>query len=447
MFRPSEISAFRFLPHEFDPSTGVARFHYAFDDVVDFTEEMRFPLATDAAGKQLDSSDAVERALRLLSLVAGVSYYKAAVPRRAVIESGPVTRAELEFLRTLYLHGLGEFAYKNDLDLSDRPQFEATVRERAPVTADVSRRSLVAVGGGKDSCVSIESLRVEGDVLLAAVNRMRPVVDVMAASGLPSVHVDRKISPELLRINGQGALNGHVPVTAIVSLSLVVTALIHRCDAVVMSNERSASVGNVEHNGRVVNHQYSKSFEAESALASIVRNSVVSNLDYFSLLRPLSELEIARRFSKMTRYHDVFTSCNAAFRIDESRRIERWCNDCPKCRFVYLALAPFMERERLVDIFGHDILDDASQASGFDELIGWDAHKPFECVGEVEESIGALLMLTDDARWADAAIVERFRDRLMPVLTIPPEARVHPFTMSPEHLIPTRFEGALRETE
>ena len=178
------------------------------------------------------------------------------------------------------------------------------------------------------------------------------------------------MAPELFAINSDGAYNGHIPVTAIVSLTLTALAALHGFEAVVMSNERSASVGNTEWDGIEINHQWSKSLAAEKLLADMIHTSIAPNIEYFSLLRGMSELEIVRRFAQLDRYHDVFTSCNRAFRIDETRRTERWCRDCPKCRFVYLALAPFMNPTRMTGIFGGDMLRDMTQAEGFDALIG-----------------------------------------------------------------------------
>jgi hypothetical protein len=60
-------------------------------------------------------------------------------------------------------------------------------------------------------------------------------------------------------------------------------------------------------------------------------------------------------------------------------------------------MAPAVDRARLTQIFGADLFADESQVPGFLELLGIDAHKPFECVGEVEESLVALSMLDDDA--------------------------------------------------
>jgi hypothetical protein len=196
----------------------------------------------------------------------------------------------------------------------------------------------------------------------------------------------------------------------------------------------------------MVNHQYSKSLEAEVLLANAIEQSVAANLEYFSLLRPFAELEITRRFAKLTRYHDVFTSCNRAFLIDESRRIDRWCGDCPKCRFVFLSLAPFMPRDRLVQIFGKNMLNDAEQIGGYDELIGWNAFKPFECVGEVEESVAALLLLDQQDDWRDDVVLRRFVDEVLPKLELPEDVLLEPFRRASEHHIPSRFVELLDAT-
>jgi len=458
MFSPREVDVFRFVGNDFDHDTGVALFHYSFDEEEFFTERYAFPGTSGPADG--DRKAAIERALFLLSLAAGISYYKAAAPEIARIESDSVTAGELDFLEALFLHGLGEFAYVNKLSLTGRPRFEYEQRDESTLPAlSLGRRALVAVGGGKDSCVSIETLRNGGEpMILASINAAKPIVDVIAEAQTESVLATRTLSPRLLELNDQGAYNGHVPITAVVSLALVVTALRVDCDTVIMSNERSASQGNLEYEGRQINHQYSKSLDAERVLSGLVQRSVAPNLSYVSLLRPLSELDIARRFAAETRYDDVFTSCNKAFRlvhtddgarrvIDEPRRTDRWCCDCPKCRFVFLALAPFASPERLLGIFGCDLLDEPNQAGGFDELMGWHANKPFECVGEVEESIAAFIMLSESPQWKNHAIVRRFAGEIGPAMALPPDLLSRVFTMSSEHELLPRYLEMLHAPE
>jgi len=168
-----------------------------------------------------------------------------------------------------------------------------------------------------------------------------------------------------------------------------------------MSNEHSASQPTVAD----VNHQYSKSFDFERAVSRYLEAHVVEGISYFSFLRPLSEVAIAHRFARQAAYLPVFMSCNTAFRQAPERRSTNWCCDCPKCRFVFLALAPFIDKPRLVATFGRDMLDDPTQIDGFAELCGLRAHKPFECVGEIEESATTLRHLQEMAAWRDTAVV------------------------------------------
>jgi hypothetical protein len=228
-----------------------------------------------------------------------------------------------------------------------------------------------------------------------SVNPNPVIVNVNAASGIPALAARRRLDPHLFELNRAGALNGHIPVTAINSLIAIATAVLHGLGPVVMSNERSASDPNLIWNGHEVNHQWSKGVEAEGLLRAAVTAHAGLTEPYFSLLRSLSELHIARLFARYRAYDDVVTSCNKAFKLHDPTA--RWCGDCPKCRFVFLALAPFMERSRLAHIFGTDLFADPAQVPGYLELLGIDAHKPFECVGEVEESLVALSMLDDDA--------------------------------------------------
>ena len=84
---------------------------------------------------------------------------------------------------------------------------------------------------------------------------------------------------------------------------------------------------------------------------------------YFSALRPFSELWVARRFAALTQYHDTFRSCNRAFHIDKSLRLDHWCGRCDKCCFIDLILAPFVPAADLERIFGgHEPLADSDMA-------------------------------------------------------------------------------------
>jgi hypothetical protein len=391
----------RFPGFAFDPSTGVATFDYelAGDSApLAFTETITFPVV---AG---EVPAAFHKVLELLHVVAGVSYYKVGAPPR--IEAPRPVPAEAAALFTaVYTKGLAEYAYRNNLPhvLDLEVTLPGTVSAAAPVD-NADGRPLSAVGGGKDSIVSLEILRAAGfDPVPFSVNPNPVIVQVNAASGLTALAARRKLDPRLFELNKAGALNGHIPVTAINSLIAIGTAVLHGLGPVVMSNERSASDPNLIWNGHEVNHQWSKGVEAEGLLRAAVTAQTGLTEPYFSLLRTLSELHIAQLFARYTAYDDVVTSCNQAFKLHDPT--VRWCGDCPKCRFVFLAMAPAMSRERITHIFGADLLADPAQLRGFEELMGIDAHKPFECVGEVEESVVALGLLAADPQWASAPVV------------------------------------------
>jgi len=303
------------------------------------------------------------------------------------------------------------------------------------------RRPLSTVGGGKDSIVTLEALRQAGfEPVPFSVNPNQVIDSVNEASGLAPLAARRRIEPALFELNAAGAFNGHIPVTAVNSLIAVATAVLHGLGPVVMSNERSASDPNLVWNGHEINHQWSKGVEAEGLLRSALTGHAGLTEPYFSLLRTLSELHIARLFAQISRYDSVVTSCNAAFKLRDAS--DRWCTDCPKCRFIFLALAPFMPRERLTRIFSADLLADPAQVPGYRELLGVDGYKPFECVGEVEESVVALGLLAEQEQWRDAPVVREL------VAAVPAQAwavasRSDVFAPAGPHFVPPAYAKAL----
>lgn len=405
-FAPGSVRAFTFGRWAADWSTGVVRLKYALD-AARFTETLTFPVP-DGPRPAGDRARALDAAVRLLHLVAGVSYFKAAAPPRIAVEGPAPAPATARALERLWTGGLGEFAFANDLPrLGHDIAFPDGPGGPAAPALGLARRSLVPVGGGKDSAVSLAALARAGEDVVAFSVGHKPSSDAAARiEGVPMLHVARDLDPALFALNRAGAYNGHVPITAIVSCAAVVAAVLHGCDCVVMSNERSASAGTVDwpEFGGVVNHQHSKGWEPERDLAEVVRREVAADLAYFSLLRPWSELAIARAFAALPEHHATFMSCNTGFRIHEPAR-HGWCGACPKCRFVFLALAPFVGREALAGIFGADLLDDPAQQPGYREILGIAAQKPFECVGEVDEARAALRALAADPGWAGARVV------------------------------------------
>lgn len=435
---PRAAQAFRFVRRRY--ADGVATLVYAFDDGPELIERIVFadvPVLPEARTQALDA------ALDLLHWIAGISYYKAGVPGTIRIDGTLPDGEVASFLDEVYLHGLGEFAYQNRLDLRGRIRFPSRETPAVPAhPAGLARRTLVPIGGGKDSLVSVEILRRAGEEATAVWIGHSPLIAACAErTGLPMLNIRRELSPLLFEYNKAGAWNGHIPVTAINSAILAVAAVLYGYDAIAFSNERSASSATLEYDGQPVNHQWSKGWAFERAFHALLKSRVAPELDYFSLLRPLSELAVAERFARESRYDDVFSSCNRNFRILGPKPADRWCGQCPKCHFVFLALAPFMPKPRLLAIFGRNLLDDATLAPGFDALVEYRDHKPFECVGEGGESRAAFAALAARAEWREDALVARFVEEIAPQLDAASLALEPLLTAQGEHLVPERLRA------
>ena len=361
---------------------------------------------TVSVGPGRDWTAAAYEAARLVHLLAGVSYYKAGAARTVEFGDTPLRPGECEFVRSFYVDGLGEFAYRNGLSLDDVAFTGGVGACPEAVAAGVDTdRPLVPFGGGIDSLVTADAVNAAcPDAALVVVNRagvrFEAIERAVAATGLPVLRAEREIDAALLRpTNPAAVFNGHVPITGVLSAIAVLVAVLDGRGAVVMSNEWSASRGNIElDGGRTVNHQWSKSDAFENGFRAVLAGAYAGRgPKYFSLLRPWSELWVARRFAGLERFHGVVHSCNRAFNLDPAQRLDRWCGRCDKCCFIDLILSPFLGPAALGRIFaGSEPLDDPTLLPRFRALAGLgDARKPFECVGDVDECRTALALAAE----------------------------------------------------
>ncbi len=383
-----------------------------------FTEQFTF-----ASGGDWDDA-AVVTAVRILYLLAGVSYYKTTAAPFIDLGDTATTQPERAFLRDVVVHGLGEFAFLNRLDLSGVTIAGPDAPSASPVAYHPQiGRPLIPFGGGIDSIVTVEGLssraRQSGATLDAALFVVHPpgdrfvaIEDPAAVTGLPITRVERAIDPRVRRSSELGFLNGHVPVTAIITAAAVVAAVLARRDAVVLSNERSASEPTLVVDGHAVNHQWSKGEDFERSFGELLRRALGPDLSVFSYLRPRSELWVAERFAALSGYHHSFRSCNRAFHQDPAQRLDHWCGRCDKCCFIDLILSPFMARSALAAVFSdHEPLENPENVERFENILGLRADaKPFECVGDLDESRAALLLAAQRDDRVQNPIVQRLRD-------------------------------------
>ncbi len=383
----------------------------------------------------------IAAALRILHGLCGVSYFKTCLPPQ--IEFDGLPDDEALFLERCYLLGLGEFWFRNQIDPHGRVIFPRGGNLPAPVAAPPqSDRWLLLVGGGKDSAVSRELLRtMKVPVDLFSVGAAPWIRRQASAMGDRHVIVSRSIDPTLLRLNREGALNGHVPVTAIVLAVAWLTALLGSWRGVIASNERSADEGNTQWRGMEVNHQWSKGIDFERRFQALTVTRVRGGPIAFSLLRPLSELRIGAELAKYPLYFEAITSCNANFRVGAEAEVARWCGTCPKCLFVYLVVGPHLDTSSRNRLFGADFLANPGNAKLLRELAGETSVKPFECVGTAEEVSAALSLWSNQGALSETLrpIANALFDRL------PPEtACARCMAPSWEHAFPPGWEEQLR---
>ena len=388
----------RFLYRGFEvektPTELKITYHFEIEGLAEFAPCWTFP--RPEGGGEPD-----EKLIFSLGLVELISYWKIACPPQVVVEAGELDEDQIRWWKHLYFNGLGEFFYVNNIKEADPENFmeiRCAGREDSAGTAaaweknvparSISQGVLVPIGGGKDSVVTLDLLRRAGLPAYGyIINPRGATVNTAGAAGLGEgrvMSVRRTLDPNMLELNRRGYLNGHTPFSALVAFSSLIAARLLNLSYVALSNESSANESTVA--GSTVNHQYSKSFEFEQDFHDYVLRYLPGNAYYFSLLRPLSEFQIAKYFAGLKQYHPIFRSCNAGSKTDS------WCGHCPKCLFVYLILSPFLSREAVRDIFGRDMLEDETLKGTLDQLTGVVEEKPFECVGSRDEVNTAIVL-------------------------------------------------------
>lgn len=322
-----------------------------------------------------------------LGLVEMISYWKATCSPQILIKAGKLNQQQVIFWKDLIIKGLGEFFYVNNIDFTkpDLVSIKSEGQNFSIFKGKLKDRNLVLVGGGKDSAVTLEKLKDSVPLLLNPTEAAKNIVEIWGKN-IPII-IKRIIDPKLLDLNEKGYLNGHTPFSAYLAFLSTLAAHLYDFKNIVVSNEASSNEGNVESRGQIINHQYSKSLEFEEKFRQYSQKFLSTNSNYYSYLRSFNELEIARQFATLEKYHQVFRSCNMGSKLGGI-----WCNSCSKCLFSYLILYPFLG-ERLIKIYGKDLLNDESLSTIMEELLQLPGKfKPFDCVGTKEEIEYAMLL-------------------------------------------------------
>lgn len=321
-----------------------------------------------------------------LGMVELISYWKCACPKNVIIKCGYLDDYQINWFKKLYYYGIGEYRYINHINITQDELMDIIVEaKKTNIEIPHIERSgtIIPVGGGKDSTVTLELLKdYKKDNYCLIIGSKEPSMKCAEIAGYANdkiIEISRTIDENIKKLNAQGFLNGHTPFSSMLAFLSYLVATLTGKKYIALSNESSANESNVE--GEKINHQYSKSYEFEQDFTDYVERYFSNEVKYFSMLRPISELQIAMLFSKNEQYHKIFRSCNVG-----SKQIPWiWCCNCPKCLFVYSILSPFLYKEKLIDIFGEDMFENRELLNTFIELCGYGKNKPFECVGTYEE--------------------------------------------------------------
>lgn len=417
------FQTFYFTWYNFDESNLKASFSYSFDHEVDFTETIDFacPQLTSIAHRD---PEIINTLLFHLSLAIGISYYKLYPTKDLVIEMGSINEDQQQFWKTFYTQGLGEFFYTNKISPKGLINFVNWALP-APQTrfSTQTQIPMIAIGWGKDSLVSVEYIKkMNIPFYTSTFGKDYYLHKVVGdAIGAPRLLMLRTMDTKLFAMNSQGYYNGHVPISGIIAFVLVTAAYLYDYSSIIMSNEKSANEGNTFLDGIEINHQRSKSYQFESDFSQYITKYLSPDLKYFSLLRGMYEINIAKTFAQYPQYFALFSSCNNNFKIIESNKTtdHRRCGICPKCAFVYTTLRPFLSDADTQSIFGQELYDNPALIPLYKELLGIDGIKPFECVGTNEEVMYAMYLFYKKIKNIPQLppIMDLFKNDILPSLS------------------------------
>ncbi len=321
-----------------------------------------------------------------LGMVELISYWKCVCPKNVIIKCGYLDEYQIQWFKKLYYYGLGEYRYINNIDITQEEMMNIIVEgKKQNINIPHINRigTIIPVGGGKDSTVTLELLKEHKEnnycLIIGSKDPSMKCAEIAGYDNNKIIEISRTIDENIKRLNQEGYLNGHTPFSSMLAFLSYLVATLTGKKYIALSNESSANESNVE--GENINHQYSKSYEFEQDFNNYVERYFSDDVKYFSMLRPINELQIAMLFSKNEKYHKIFRSCN----VGSKQTPWKWCCNCPKCLFVYCILSPFLYKEKLINIFEQDMFENKELLNTFIELCGYGKNKPFECVGTYEE--------------------------------------------------------------
>jgi len=377
------VFCYESFKYEYSNQSLIIEYHFSLSDHYHFYPKHEFPIPNNL----IFSNSLYEELNNLvfhLGMIEVISYWKTACSPILKIKPYSLNNEQISWWKKLYFHGLGEFFYLNGIETNVDDFLDihsGSKKQVKPFQYSLEDKVLVPVGGGKDSIVTLETLKKLNKKLIPLVINPRGATNesiINTGFNITDAYLTkRSIHPQLLELNQQGFLNGHTPFSAMLAFLSLIAARLNNTKYIALSNESSANESTV--NGTNINHQYSKSFQFEQDFRNYYQKYICSDFEYFSFLRPISELQIASLFAQYPNHYFSFKSCN----VGSKENI--WCGSCPKCLFTYILMSPFISASKQHQIFGKAMLSDYSLQPILNELRGKTESKPFECVGTIDE--------------------------------------------------------------
>ena len=377
------------------------------------------------------NSEIINNFIFHIGLIEIPSYWKTTCSPKIEIKAGYLNNGQIKWWKDLIVKGMGQFFYESKIDFRGQNFLKIVSnsnnkngRDRVlnlKETGSPQNKILIPIGGGKDSIVTLEILKnTKKEINCFSLNPTSAAEKIIKASGCKNpVIAERKIDKKLLELNQKGFLNGHTPFSAYLSFLGIFCATLFNYKYIAFSQEQSSNEGNTKYLGKIINHQWSKSFEFEKKFRQYSKKYLTENVKCFSSLRPLYEIQIAKIFSNFSDYFPVFLSCNEAYKTYSGTKkiTKKWCGNCSKCLFVFSVLYPFIEEKKIVKIFngparnasptqefndsyggghsdagGENLFEKKELLLIMKELIGERKIKPLECVGTKKECVIAFYL-------------------------------------------------------
>jgi len=380
---------FKSYDHKYSKEGLEGRFVYELRDAQDDTAfEFSTSWAIAGTGALVAEERDVDAMVLALGMVEAISYWKLTCAPTLTVECGHLDDWQVSWWKKLFRKGLSEFFYLNGI--SDWDENQLSIVSEGPALASPSpceydsSRVMVPIGGGKDSITSVEVVKDAVSIVPVVMNPIKASNELIEHHGLKdTIHITRRLDPQIVELNSQGFLNGHIPFSAVLSMYTMIAGRVFGIADIALSNESSANEPTII--GTDINHQYSKSLEYEQDINQYANRYLDSGINYFSLLRPLNEYQITKIFAAADpALHSIFRSCN------KGSKQGIWCGKCPKCLFTYIMMHAHLPLATMVEIYGEDLLDDGDLEGYFLSLTGQRTEKPFECVGTIAEVNTAL---------------------------------------------------------